>query len=163
MDKAAFYVDTFKDGSVDKNAGELAIKLRDEKLQKAIYKRNSKRFEIDWSGMDGISLETHSKYFNGKTLCLSGWTYLLNIFSLDFVTEFYKIMLRLIDRSAKKVERSELGMLKYELHCHLWILSEACSWFVGRSSEVDRVKQYITGLSTHCFVVYGAPGSGNNS
>ena len=71
MDKAAFYVDTFKDGSVDKNAGELAIKLRDEKLQKAIYKRNSKRFEIDWSGMDGISLETHSKYFNGKTLCLS--------------------------------------------------------------------------------------------
>ena len=163
MDKAAFYVDTFKDGSVDKNAGELAIKLRDEKLQKAIYKRNSKRFEIDWSGMDGISLETHSKYFNGKTLCLSGWTYLFNISSIDFVTEFYKIMLRLIDRSAKKVERSELGMLKYELHCHLWILSEACSWFVGRSSEVDRVKQYITGLSTHCFVVYGAPGSGNNS
>ena len=141
-----------------------------EKLRESIedhfvnqLRHHSKRFEIDWSGMDGISLETHSKYFNGKTLCLSGWTYLFNISSIDFVTEFYKIMLRLIDRSAKKVERSELGMLKYELHCHLWILSEACSWFVGRSSEVDRVKQYITGLSTHCFVVYGAPGSGNNS
>ena len=68
MDKVAHYVDTFKDGSVDKNAAELAVKLRDERLTKAIYKRNLKRFEIDWSGIDGLSLETHSKYFNGKKL-----------------------------------------------------------------------------------------------
>ena len=66
MDKVAHYVDTFKDGSVDKNAAELAVKLRDERLTKAIYKRNLKRFEIDWSGIDGLNLETHSKYFNGK-------------------------------------------------------------------------------------------------
>lgn len=86
--------------------------------------------------------------------------YFLNRSYLDFVTEFYKIMLRLIDRSSKKVERSELGELKYELQCHLWILKEACAWFVGRVPEIDRVKQYITGLSNHCFVVYGPPGSG---
>mgnify|MGYP001406718865 CR=1 FL=1 len=86
---------------------------------------------------------------------------LLNRKYLDFVTEFYKIMLRLIDRSSKKVERSELGELKYELQCHLWILKEACAWFVGRVPEIDQVKQYITGLSNHCFVVYGPPGSGN--
>ena len=69
-------------------------------------------------------------------------------------------MLRLIDRSSKKVERSELGELKYELQRHLWILKEACAWFVGRVSEIDQVKQYITGLSNQCFVVYGPPGSG---
>ena len=33
----------------------------------------------------------------------------------EFVTEFYKMMLRLIDRGAKKVVRSELNLLKYEL------------------------------------------------
>ena len=31
------------------------------------------------------------------------------------MTEFYKMMLRLIDRGAKKVVRSELNLLKYEL------------------------------------------------
>ena len=65
MDTVAHFVDTFKDKSVDKNATELAVKLRDEKLPKAIYKRNMKRFEIDWSGMDGVNLETHKKYFTG--------------------------------------------------------------------------------------------------
>ena len=65
MDTVAHFVDTFKDKSVDKNATELAVKLRDEKLPKAIYKRNMKRFEIDWSGFEGISLESHSSYFTG--------------------------------------------------------------------------------------------------
>ena len=127
MDKVAHYVDTLKDGSVDKSATELAVKLRDEKLVKAIYKRNLKRFEIDWSGMEGISLESHQKYFT------------------DFVTEFYKIMIRLIDRSSKKVARSELGVLKYELQSHLWIMKVACDWFVGREKEISNIKQYITG------------------
>ena len=76
------------------------------------------------------------------------------------MTEFYKIMLRLIDRSSKKVAASELSILKYELQCHLWILKEACDWFVGREKEIEEIKDYITGLSKSCFVVYGPPGSG---
>ena len=161
MDKVVHYLDTFKDGSVDKNATELAGKLRDEKLQAAIYKRNFKKFEIDWTGIDGISLETHSKYFNGMLL-----TFDKNIFyhktPADFVTEFYKVMLRLIDRSSKKVATSELSVLKYELQRHLWTLSEAAAWFVGRQQEVATVRRYITGLSRNCFVIYGPPGSGQN-
>ena len=31
------------------------------------------------------------------------------------MTEFYKMMIRLVDRSSKKVARSELSVLKYEL------------------------------------------------
>ena len=72
MEKVSLYVDTFKDGSVDKAATEMAVKLRDEKLPKSIYKRNCKRFEIDWSGFDGVSLESHSSYFTGLSCyCLS--------------------------------------------------------------------------------------------
>ena len=76
------------------------------------------------------------------------------------MTEFYKVMLRLIDRSSKKVATSELSVLKYELQRHLWTLSEAAAWFVGRQQEVATVRRYITGLSRNCFVVYGPPGSG---
>ena len=41
------------------------------------------------------------------------------------MTEFYKIMLRLIDRGAKRVASSELNLLKYELQGHLWTMREA--------------------------------------
>ena len=67
MEKVSLYVDTFKDGSVDKSATEMAVKLRDEKLPRSIYKRNCKRFEIDWSGFEGVSLESHSGYFTGQS------------------------------------------------------------------------------------------------
>ena len=67
MEKVSLYVDTFKDGSVDKSATEMAVKLRDEKLPRSIYKRNYKRFEIDWSGFEGVSLESHSSYFTGQS------------------------------------------------------------------------------------------------
>ena len=40
------------------------------------------------------------------------------------MTEFYKMMLRLIDRGAKQVASSELNMVKYELQGHLWIMKE---------------------------------------
>ena len=136
------FLDTFKDGSVDKNSTEIVGNLRDEKLPKSIYKRNMKKFEIDWSGSQGISLETHESYFK------------------EFVTDFYKMALRLIDRGAKKFDQSELGILKYELQTHLWALKEACDWFVGREQEVDQIKKYITGFSTNSFVLYGPPGSG---
>ena len=76
------------------------------------------------------------------------------------MTEFYKMMLRLIDRGAKKVVRSELNLLKYELQGHLWTLKEASDWFCGKEQEVESIRQYITGLSTSCYVVYGPPGSG---
>ena len=126
----------------EKNASDAASKLRDEKLPQFIYKRNCKRFEIDWSGFDGLSLETHESYFK------------------EFVTEFYRMMLRLIDKGSKNVDKSELGILKYELQVlaqpnpnhlktdtyvqgHLWILKDACDWFVGREEEVDAIKQYI--------------------
>ena len=66
MEKVSHYVDTLKDGSVDKAATELAVKLRDEKLPLSIYKRNMKRFEVDWSGMEGIGLESHKQYFTGS-------------------------------------------------------------------------------------------------
>ena len=92
------------------------------------------------------------------------------------MTEFYKMMIRLIDRSSKKVARSELSVLKYELQVaiifdqdhreslplqsHLWIMKEACDWFVGRNTEINIIHQYITSNSNKCFVVYGGPGSG---
>ena len=76
------------------------------------------------------------------------------------MTEFYKMMLRLIERGAKRVASSELNLLKYELQGHLWILKEACDWFCGKEEEVETIRSYITGLSTASFVLYGPPGSG---
>ena len=137
MEKVSHYLDTFKDGSVDKAATEMAVKLRDEKLPKSIYKRNCKRFEIDWSGFEGISLETHSSYFTGLSCCCSSgqhWEI------LEFVTEFYKMMLRLIERGARRVASSELNLLKYELQGHLWILKEASDWFCGKEEEMETIR-----------------------
>ena len=79
---------------------------------------------------------------------------------IEFVTEFYKMMLRLIERGAKRVASSELNLLKYELQGHLWILKEASDWFCGKEEEVETIRRYITGLSTASFVLYGPPGSG---
>ena len=82
------------------------------------------------------------------------------MFHVEFVTEFYKMMLRLIERGAKRVASSELNLLKYELQGHLWILKEAADWFCGKEEEVETIRRYITGLSTASFVLYGPPGSG---
>ena len=54
--------------------------------------------------------------------------------SAEFVTEFYKIMLRLIDRGAKRVASSELNLLKYELQGHLWTMREAVT--------IEKIKKY---------------------
>ena len=60
--------------------------------------------------------------FLATTLKLTTSTDHSTFYFSDFVTEFYKIMLRLIDRNSKRVATSELSVLKYELQCHLWIM-----------------------------------------
>jgi hypothetical protein len=139
---APLFVDTLADGNQDQSASDRVNHLRDEKLVQTIYKRNFKNFRLMWSGREGLSLQTHDQYIR------------------EFVNEFYKNIIRLADRGSKKLDQSELGVLKLELHGHLWLLKQAADWFVGREKEVEQIQSYITGMSRHSFVLYGPPGSG---
>ena len=67
--------------------------------------------------------------FLATTLKLTTSTDHSTFYFSDFVTEFYKIMLRLIDRNSKRVATSELSVLKYELQCHLWIMKAGLLFF----------------------------------
>ena len=67
--------------------------------------------------------------FPSTTLKLTTSTDHSTFYFSDFVTEFYKIMLRLIDRNSKRVATSELSVLKYELQCHLWIMKAGLLFF----------------------------------
>ena len=98
-DQARFphYVDTNPDGSQDMVALEAVNQLREDKLGSVIYKRNLKSYRINWNNKSGLSLETHDQYIR------------------DFVGDFYKAVVRLADRGAKKFDCSELGVLKLEL------------------------------------------------
>ena len=139
---APLFVDTLADGNQDQSASDCVNHLRDEKLVKTIYKRNVKNFRLMWSGREGLSLQTHDQYIR------------------EFVNDFYKNIIRLADRGSKKLDQSELGVLKLELQGHLWLLKQAADWFVGREKEVEEIQSYITGMSRHSFVLYGPPGSG---
>ena len=74
--------------------------------------------------INGQSLHLFPHLENFWSCCNSLRQFDLSI-SAEFVTEFYKIMLRLIDRGAKRVASSELNLLKYELQGHLWTMREA--------------------------------------
>ena len=141
-DRAPLFLDTLAEGSPDQPATDTVTQLREEKLVKAIYKRNLKSFRLVWTGQDGLTLDTHDKYIR------------------EFVQDFYKSVIRLADRGSKKLDTSELGVLKLELQGHLWRLKEAADWFVGREQELEQLQSYITGMSRHSFVLYGPPGSG---
>jgi hypothetical protein len=136
------YLDTGAEGGQDQQGTDSATNLREEKLVSTIYKRNLKSYRLNWMGREGLSLETHDVYIR------------------EFVNDFYKAVIRLADRGAKKLDQTEMGLLRLELHGHLWRLKEAADWFVGREQEVEQLKSYITGMSRHSFVLYGPPGSG---
>ena len=78
-------------------ASEAVNQLREDKLGSVIYKRNLKGYRINWNTRSGLSLETHDQYIR------------------EFVNDFYKAVIRLADRGAKKFDCSELGVLKLEL------------------------------------------------
>ena len=78
-------------------ASEAVNQLREDKLASVIYKRNLKSYRINWNARSGLSLETHDQYIR------------------EFVNDFYKSVIRLADRGAKKFDCSELGVLKLEL------------------------------------------------
>ena len=78
-------------------ASEAVNQLREDKLGSVIYKRNLKSYRINWNNRFGLSLETHDQYIR------------------EFVGDFYKAVIRLADRGAKKFDCSELGLLKLEL------------------------------------------------
>ena len=91
------FLDTNADGSQDMVASEAVNQLREDKLASVIYKRNLKSYRINWNARAGLSLETHDQYIR------------------EFVNDFYKSVIRLADRGAKKFDCSELGVLKLEL------------------------------------------------
>ena len=97
QDRLPLYLDTNADGSQDLVASEAVNQLREDKLVSVIYKRNLKSYRINWNNRSGLSLETHDQYIR------------------EFVNDFYKAVIRLADRGAKKFDCSELGVLKLEL------------------------------------------------
>ena len=103
------------------------------------------RYEIEWIGREGLAPETHNEYLN------------------SFINHFYKHVLKLVDRAMKKEDNSEQGKIVTELLQHLHGCKNNCDVFFGRTDDLAKMKDYVTGPSTKPFVMFGAGGSGKSS
>ena len=119
------FLDTNADGSQDMVASEAVNQLREDKLGSVIYKRNLKSYRINWNNRFGLSLETHDQYIR------------------EFVGDFYKAVIRLADRGAKKFDCSELGLLKLELQGRWRCNNLPLITKLGRLSKVSRLLQSL--------------------
>ena len=146
LKRASAFIDIM-DRHVDQEAQDFLTYYRDVLAKnkmldnKGIYKR----YEIEWIGREGLAPETHDAYLK------------------EFINHFYKNTLKLIDRAMRKEDNSPQGRIVTELLQHLHSCKTNCDVFYGRESELERMKDYITGPSSKPFVLYGAGGSGKSA
>ncbi|XP_065565326.1 NACHT and WD repeat domain-containing protein 2-like isoform X3 [Artemia franciscana] len=142
--KAGLYIDILN-RQVDTEAVRLMANLRDERVPNRIELTNYKKYTIDWIGRDGLAADTHEEYIQ------------------DFITHFYKSMIRLIDRAMRKEDSSPQGQIVTEILQHLHACNNSVRVFHGREDIVERVKCYVIGSSAFPLVLYGSGGCGKTS
>lgn len=100
---------------------------------------------IEWIGREGLDPETHGEYLQ------------------EFVTHFYRNMVKLIDRAMKKEDSSAQGQIITEILQHLHACNNSVKVFFGREDNLVRIKRYMLDKSDKPLVLYGEGGCGKTS
>lgn len=141
---AAKFID-FAARNVDGEAQKLLKTLRDEKLAKKMPESNVARFTVDWSGKEGIDMESHSDYIK------------------EFTTHFHTSILSLVERAMMQHEKLSQDPVYTEVLQHSHACVNFCKVFQGRQDIIDQIKAYVTGSSNFPFVLHGESGCGKTS
>lgn len=141
---AAKFID-FAARNVDGEAQKLLKTLRDEKLPKRLPESNTARFTVDWSGKEGIDMESHSEYIK------------------EFTSHFYKSIIEQVERAMMKHEKLSQDPVYTEVLQHSHACVNFCKVFQGREDIIDKIKDYVTGNSNIPFILHGESGCGKTS
>ena len=141
---AAKFID-FAARNVDGEAQKLLKTLRDEKLPKRLPESNTARFTVDWSGKEGIDMESHSEYIK------------------EFTGHFYKSIIEQVERAMMKHEKLSQDPVYTEVLQHSHACVNFCKVFQGRGDIIDKIKDYVIGNSNVPFILHGESGCGKTS
>lgn len=130
------------DGDVDTEAAALLADLRDRRLVNKIHPDNIIKFKLDWSDIEGLNENDHYEY-----LC-------------EFINHFYKHIVKLVRRAMRKQDSSAFGRIVTEILQHSHACSQVSRIFLGRSEELQSMKEYITGSLNRPMILHGVGGSG---
>ena len=133
---------------VDEEAVGLLVHYRDELAMKRMVKDGGicKRSEVNWVGREGLNADTHKTYL------------------LDFVSHFYKNVVKLIDRAMKKeISNSSSTKVALEILFHLHECNRSRRIFLGREQELGRLRAYLQEDSALPMVLWGEGGSGKTA
>lgn len=144
LKKASLFVDIIN-RSLDAEASKLLGNLRDERLPNKIESTNMMKYTVEWIGREGLDNETHEEYLN------------------NFISHFYKNIIKLVDRAMRKEDSSAQGQIVTEILQHLHACNNADKVFYGREEELCRIKSYMMGESEKPIVLYGEGGCGKTS
>lgn len=144
LKKASLYVDILN-RSLDTEACKLLADLRDVRVPNRIEVSNLQKYTIEWIGREGLDVETHEEYLN------------------HFITHFYKNIVKLVDRAMRKEDSSAQGQIVTEILQHLHACNNSVKVFYGREEQLERIENYMLGLSDKPLVLYGEGGCGKTS
>lgn len=123
---ASKFVD-FAARAVDSEAQRYLKLLRDDKLPKKLPSENIARFDVDWSGKDGIDKEAHAEYLK------------------SFTAHYEHNIKRLIDNAMAKDEEFANDSVYADILQHLHACNTFCTMFEGREEVLEKLQDYITG------------------
>lgn len=145
--RASSFIDMV-DRKVDQEAVDLLAHYRDNLAMKRMEKEGGicRRYEVNWMGREGLSADTHDPYLT------------------DFITHFYKNVVKLIDRAMKKEHSSSSSTkLALEILFHLHECKKSCTEFLGREQELGLLRAYIQGEDCRPLLLHGQGGSGKTA
>ena len=145
--RAASFIDMVE-GKVDQEAVDLLTHYRDKLAMKKMENEGGicKRHELNWVGREGLSEDTHKTYLS------------------DFITHFYKNVVKLIDRAMKKEQTTSANSkLAAEILFHLHTCVNARQVFLGREQELGRLRAYVLGEANTPLILHGEGGSGKTA
>ncbi|KAJ8982590.1 hypothetical protein NQ317_005062 [Molorchus minor] len=144
LKKASLFVDIIN-RSLDVESAKLLANLRDERLPAKIESSNLVKYTVEWIGREGLDNETHEEYLK------------------NFITHFYKNIIKLVDRAMRKEDSSAQGQIVTEILQHLHACNNSVKVFYGREDSLDHINKYMTGDSDKCLILYGEGGCGKTS
>lgn len=110
-----------------------------------IYSFSLFRYTVDWIGREGLDPETHEEYLK------------------NFITHFYKNIIKLVDRAMRKEDSSALGQIITEILQHLHACNNSVKVFYGREDSLEKIRNYMLGDSDKILILYGEGGCGKTS
>ncbi|XP_058799223.1 NACHT and WD repeat domain-containing protein 2 isoform X2 [Phymastichus coffea] len=142
--KASLYLDILN-RSLDNEASKLLSDLRDTRVPNKIEDSNFQKYVIEWIGREGLDPETHGEYLQ------------------EFVTHFYRNIVKLVDRAMKKEDSSAQGQIITEILQHLHACNNSVKVFFGREDNLVRIRRYMLDSGDKPLVLYGEGGCGKTS